>query len=172
MVTSSKPPEWLWWLFFWFGFGPPKVQIQVFMFFLGWLWVWRGHNARPRPGPVRCPTPGGSGWGGSNAAMKQTSPLHCSGFPPRLEGVCGWEQSCYNSKLSRQHSCGFPPTRALWQANWRAVTAQCGKLVLFWFGFTPQSWSSWLGTLLSGLLKSWMGTSWTCHMLMESACQP
>ena len=62
-------------------------------------------------------TPGGSGWGGSNAAMKQTSPLHCSGFPPRLEGVCGWEQSCYNSKLSRQHSCGFPPTRALRQAN-------------------------------------------------------
>ena len=33
MVTSSKPPEWLWWLFFLFGFGPPKVQIQVFMFF-------------------------------------------------------------------------------------------------------------------------------------------
>ena len=28
----------------------------------------------------------GRGWGGSNAAMKQTFPMHSNGFPPQVQG--------------------------------------------------------------------------------------
>ena len=32
--------------------------------------------------PIVSPRLQGDGWGGSEAAMSQTSPLHCSGLPP------------------------------------------------------------------------------------------